>query len=72
MSILSQLFGGMSRGTGYGQRGYGGYGRSYGGYGRARTSTTQGGFLGSPMGRMAMGSLAAYAARRFFGRRRMY
>lgn len=71
MNFLSMLFGGMSRGRGY-QRSSGGYGRGYGGYGRGRVSASQGGFLGSPMGRMAMGSLAAYAARRFFGRRRMY
>ncbi len=74
MGLLSMLFGGVSRGRGYGRRSYGGgmgMGRGFGGgYGRGRVQ--QSGFLGSPLGRMAMGGLATYAARRFMGRRRMY
>ncbi len=71
MSLLSMLFGGMSRGRAYGRRSYGGgMGRGYGSYGRGRVQ--QGGFLNSPIGRMAMGGLATYAMRRFFNRRRVY
>jgi hypothetical protein len=68
MNFLSSLFGGYSRSRSYGRRGMS-YGHGYG-HGRAR-QVGAGGFLGSPMGRMALGSLAAYAARRFFGRRRI-
>ena len=69
MNVLGQLFGGMSRGRGYGRSRRGGFKRIRGGYGRGRAAQ-QGGFLGSPMGRVAMGGLAVYAARRIFGRRR--
>jgi hypothetical protein len=70
--LLSRLFGGLSQGGSYGRRSsYGRMPRSHGSYGRSRT-TTGGGFLGSPMGRMAMGGLATYAMRRFFNRRRVY
>lgn len=70
MSLLSMLFGGASRGRAYGRRSYGGgMRRGHGGYGRGRA---QGGFFRSTFGRMAMGGLATYAARRFMGRRRMY
>jgi hypothetical protein len=68
--LLSRLFGGVSQG--YGHRGYGRTRRSYGhgtSYGRSRAT---GGFLGSPMGRMAMGGLATYVMRSFFNRRRMH
>ena len=71
MNLLGMLFGGASRGRAYGRRSYG-MGRGYGSYGRGRMQSTQGGFLSSPLGRMAMGGLATYAARRFMGRRRMY
>lgn len=72
MSLLSMLFGGASRGRAYGRRSYGGgFGRGLGSsYGRGRVQ--QSGFFSSPIGRMAMGGLATYAARRFMGRRRMY
>ena len=64
MGLLSALLGGNSR-----RRGYGGFGsrRGYGSYGRGRSS---GGFMSSPLGRMALGGLAAYGARRFMASRR--
>ena len=63
MGLLSALLGGNSR-----RRGYGGFGsrRGYSSYGRGRSS----GFIGSPLGRMALGGLAAYGARRFMASRR--
>jgi hypothetical protein len=63
MNFFSRLLGGYSRGHG---RSHGRTRRSYGrGRGRSR-----GGFFGSPVGRMAMGGLATYVARRFFNSRR--
>ena len=65
MGLLSALLGGNSR-----RRGYGGFGsrRSGFGYGRGRSSSSS--FIGSPLGRMALGGLAAYGARRFMASRR--
>ncbi len=64
MGLLSMLLGSASRRRGYGYGG--GSRRGYGGYGRGRSS----GFMSSPLGRMALGSLAAYGARRFMASRR--
>jgi hypothetical protein len=44
---------------GYGRRGY-----------RARGRRAQGGFFSSPIGRVGLGGLAFFAARRFLGRNR--
>lgn len=67
MNFFSRLLGGYSRGYG---RSHGRARRSYGrGHGRSRQAY-RGGFFGSPVGRMAMGGLATYVARRFFNSRR--
>ena len=64
MGLLSSLLGGTSRRRGYSS---GFVARRGSGYGRARSS---GGFLSSGLGRMALGGLAAYGARRFMNSRR--
>lgn len=67
MGLLSALLGGTSRRRGYGsfgRRRSSGWGSSYG---RGRSS---GSFLSSNLGRMALGGLAAYGARRFMNSRR--
>jgi hypothetical protein len=64
MGLLGILLGSASRRRGYGS-GFGsrrGYSASYG---RGRSSS----FISSPLGRMALGSLAAYGARRFMASR---
>lgn len=65
MGLLSSLLGGgNTRRRSYG---YGAGRTSRAGYGRGRQSTN---FFGSPLGRMALGGLAAYGARRFYMGRR--
>ena len=66
MGLLSSLLGGNSRRRGFGSA-FGGSRRGYG-YGRGRAAS--GGFLSSNLGRMALGGLAAYGARRFMNSRR--
>ena len=64
MGLLSSLLGGTSRRRGYSS----GFGARRGAsYGRGRSS---GSFLSSGLGRMALGGLAAYGARRFMNSRR--
>ncbi len=77
MSLLGSILGGLSGGSrsyGYGgwNRGRTSYGRRPLGYGYGRSRSASGGFLGSTVGRMAMGGLAAYGMRRLFGGRRPY
>ncbi|MBF5041653.1 hypothetical protein FGE12_04580 [Aggregicoccus sp. 17bor-14] len=67
MGLLSSLLGGNSRRRGYG----GGFGSRRGSYARlGRGRAQSSGFLSSPLGRMALGGLAAYGARRFMASRR--
>lgn len=74
MKLLGSLFGGASRGRGYRGRSRSGgmsWGsKGWGAGGRGRRQRGRAGFFNSPLGRMAMGGLATYAARRFLGRRR--
>jgi hypothetical protein len=62
-NLLGLLLGAQAARRGYGAR------RTGYGYGRSRRAAAPG-FFNSPLGRMALGGLAAYGARRWYGRGR--